>query len=118
MSELKNPENPVVARIYFELDNAQRHDLDPIQEMMEKQKYGTYLEREDVLRIVQSYLKDSGKEETEQWGELAQKDRRLQRSRDSLERLAVKLMEENSRLLGDLDRHAANCECPDKGEWW
>jgi hypothetical protein len=55
---LKNPENPVVARIHFELANAQRHELDTVQEMMYRCDDGTYLERDEVLRIVDPFLKD------------------------------------------------------------
>jgi hypothetical protein len=53
---MKNPENPSVAEIYYELANAQRHDIE--WEWMSECDHGEYLERAEVLRIVEAHLKD------------------------------------------------------------
>jgi hypothetical protein len=55
-------ENPVVARIWFEITNMQRWDLH--WEWMEENKEGEYLERDAVLKIIESHLKDGVKNDT------------------------------------------------------
>jgi hypothetical protein len=47
-------ENPMAARIWYELNNMKRYDIH--WEWIEEIPDGEYLKREDVLKLVESYI--------------------------------------------------------------
>jgi hypothetical protein len=60
---LKQTEDPTVARIHYELSNAQRYDIE--WEWIAENDEGEYLERDEVLKIVAEHLMPSPTAERE-----------------------------------------------------
>jgi len=51
------PEDPVVARIWYEVAHLERYDLE--WEWISEQRDGNYLHRDDVLALIARFLKSS-----------------------------------------------------------